>query len=59
MTAKVIDGKAFAAGVRAQVATEVAKLKADKKSAGQAMYLLPEVKEPVTFLRWFAGCATL
>jgi methylenetetrahydrofolate dehydrogenase (NADP+)/methenyltetrahydrofolate cyclohydrolase len=29
MTAKVIDGKAFAAGVRAQVATEVAKLKAD------------------------------
>ena len=29
MTAKVIDGKAFAAGVRAQVAAEVAKLKAN------------------------------
>ena len=51
MTAKVIDGKAFAATVRAKVATHVAALKAQGLTPGLAVVLVGEDPASQVYVR--------
>ena len=52
MTAKIIDGKAFAANIRGQVATHVARLKADHGiTPGLAVVLVGEDPASEVYVR--------